>query len=460
MVTRLLGLPGASFHLDPVSRVLNSLLEDDETARHRGIYVARFGWRRRVLLGILLLGLLLLPLDTYYLSPARQVASAHLFSLAEWEVSHFPRKWLHLLWRRLPGRDSSRDERLAIVDEYLSLSRRARKEEDRLEGFSFRGGSMVVQGRARGDTSRDYLNELLKARRQLRPEAEEAIEAELSAVLDDEGLGSRTWFLFPPVDIRLDRPPTVMVTSPRDRIDLQEAVLLEPGLHVLDRDRLEKEMLGRHNLSALVADLAGLATYPAFVSDVDTLRTVLRNTAHEWLHAYFFFRPLGQHIYSPEEMFTLNETAADLAGRELGDIAFARMGGDLNESRSRYLPEEERDPVFTSKMRETRKRVEELLDEGRIEEAEQHMKERWWLLRLAGYRLRKLNQAYFAFHGRYAEGPASVSPIGGQIKELRDLLPSAGAFVKSVSGVSSHRELLELLASLREQRGPEGDEAP
>ena len=136
------------------------------------------------------------------------------------------------------------------------------------------------------------------------------------------------------------------------------------------------------------------------------------------------------------------------------------MGGDLNESPTRYLPEEERDPVFTSEMRETRLRVDELLDEGKIKEAEQYMKERWWLLRLAGYRLRKLNQAYFAFHGRYAEGPASVSPIGEQIKELRDLLPSAGAFVKTVSGVSSHRKLLELLASLRAQRGADGDDAP
>jgi hypothetical protein len=150
-------------------------------------------------------------------------------------------------------------------------------------------------------------------------------------------------------------------------------------------------------------------------------------------------------------MFTLNETAADLAGRELGDMAFVRMGGDLNESPSRYLPQGERDPAFTSAMRETRLRVEELLEQGKIEEAEQYMKERWWLLRLAGYRLRKLNQAYFAFHGRYAEGPASVSPIGRQINELRSLLPDVGAFVKTVSGMSNGQELLDLLERLRAQ---------
>ena len=421
--------------------------------------MGRFGWRRRVLLGILLVGLMLPPVDTLYLSPARVVASAHLFSLEQWEVSHFPRKWLHLLWEKLPGRKPSREERLAILDEYLLLSRRAQQEKDLLEGFSFRRSAMVVPVEPDA-SSRDYLNELLAARERLRPRAEESLEAELSAVLGDQGLGSRTWFLFPPVDVWLDKPPTVLVTSPRDRIELQEAILLEPGLPLLVRDRLEREMLERYDVSAFVDDLGGLATYPTLVSDVRTLRTIMRVAAHEWLHAYFFFRPLGQHIYSSDDMFTLNETAADLAGRELGDMTFVRMGGDLNESPTRYLPEEQRDAVFTSKMRETRVHAEELLDQGKIEEAERYMKERWWMLRLAGYRLRKLNQAYFAFHGRYAEGPASVNPIGEQIKDLRSLLPDVGTFVTAVARLSSHQELVDLLETHRDQSGAGGSEAP
>ena len=397
------------------------------------------------------------PPDVVY-TPIDVTSSAHLFSIEQYEVSHFLRKWVHLLWEKLPGRTPSREERLAILDEFLVLSRRAQKEKDRLEGFSFRGRSMVVPGETDA-SSRDHLNELRAARERLRAEAEESLEAELSAVIN-EGLGSDTWFLFPPVDVRLDQPPTVLITSPRDKIELQEAVLLDAGLPPLVRDSLEKEMLARHNLSALVHNLGGLATYPAFVSDVHTLRTILRTAAHEWLHSYFFFRPLGQSMRTSEEMFTLNETAADIAGRELGDLAFVRMGGDLSESPSRYLPEEERDPVFTSAMRETRLHVEELLDQGAIEEAEQYMKERWWLLRLAGYRLRKLNQAYFAFNGRYAEDAASVSPIAGQIKELRALLPDVWAFVRAVAGVSTHRELLGLLQTLRVQSGGDGGGAP
>ena len=148
-------------------------------------------------------------------------------------------------------------------------------------------------------------------------------------------------------------------------------------------------------------------------------------------------------------MTTLNETAADLAGREIGDMVFARMGGDLSVSSSRYLPGEQRDPVFTREMRKTRLRVDELLAQGQVEEAEQYMKERWWMFRLAGYRLRKLNQAFFAFRGRYAEEAGSVSPIGDQVKELRSLVLDAFSFIRTIYGVSSYHQYLDVLAKLK-----------
>ena len=424
---------------------------------------ARFGWRGRVLLGTLLVAALLaVRVDTFNPSPATDVASAHLFSLVQWEATNLHSKWLHILWEKLPGKKPSREERLAVLEEYLVLARRVRKEKDRLEGlFLTRTGTLATGGVAEveGSTSDDYLHELMRDKEKLRARAEEAIEAELSAVMLEAGFGSRIGLLFPPVDVRFDEPPTILITSPRDRIQVLEAVMLTPDLPVLDRDRLEKQLLSDSNLSALIVDLAGLSTYPTLVSDLDTLRGVLQTGAHEWLHAYLFFRPLGWNFRRSEEMFTLNETAADLAGRELGDMAFARMGGDLSVSASRYLSGEERDPIFTREMRKTRLRVEELLAQGQIEEAEQYMKERWWFLRLGGYRLRKLNQAYFAFRGRYAESAGSVSPIGDQIKELRDLLPDVGSFIRTVSTVSTHQEFLDLMDSLRNKPEASGFEA-
>ena len=421
-----------------------------------------FGLWGKVLLGFLLAALLLVRFDTFNLTPARAVAKTHIFSLAQWEVLNLHRKWLHLLWETLPGKKPSREERLAILDEYLLTARLVQKEKDRLEGPQLGRSTTATSGavtKGKAPASQEYLIELLKSKEKLRARAEEAIEAEMSAVVIEEGLGSRLGFLFPPIDIRFDQPPTMLVTSPRDRIQILEAVMLSPDIDALERDRLEKMILEDYNLSALVNDLAGLSTYPSLVSDLDTLRGVLQTAAHEWLHAYFFFRPLGQHIHNSEEMFTLNETAADLAGRELGDMAFARMGGDLSVSPSRYQSGEERDPIFTREMRKTRLRVEELLAQGEVEEAEQYMKERWWFLRLGGYRLRKLNQAYFALRGRYAEGPASVSPVGDQIKELRNLLPNVESFIKTISGVSSYQELLDLLESLGVQDEPDSVES-
>ena len=415
----------------------------------------KFGWRRRVLLGILLVALVLLRVDTFNLTPAKIVASDYLFSIEQWEAGHFPLKWLHLAWEFLPGKKPSREERLEFIEDYLITARRAKKEENRLEGLYATRGTTVASASAAKEKllSDEYRNELLDEREKLRARAEEATEAEISTVLIEQGLGSRFGLLFPPVDVRFDQPPTVLVTSPRDRIERLEVVLLHPDMDGFERDRLEKELMARYNLSAIVDNLAGLSTYPSLVSDLFTLRTVLQTTAHEWLHSYFFFRPLGQHLYSSEEMSTLNETAADLAGRELGDITFARIGGDLSVSSSRYLSGEERDPIFTRKMRETRTRVEQLLAQGKIEEAEQYMKERQWHLRLGGYGIRKLNQAYFAFRGSYAEGAGSISPIGDEVKELRDLVPNIRSFIQTISGVSSYEEFLNILEKHRAQEG-------
>ena len=96
-------------------------------------------------------------------------------------------------------------------------------------------------------------------------------------------------------------------------------------------------------------------------------------------------------------------------------------------------------------MRETRRTVDEMLAEGRVEEAEEYMKQRWWRLQLGGYGLRKLNQAYLAFRGRYAEGPSSVSPIGPQVRALRAAHPDTVSFIKTVEQVSSYPEFLGLL---------------
>ena len=44
------------------------------------------------------------------------MAFEHVFSLVEWEIANFPRKWLHSLTNLVPGFKPSREKRPELVD--------------------------------------------------------------------------------------------------------------------------------------------------------------------------------------------------------------------------------------------------------------------------------------------------------------------------------------------------------
>jgi hypothetical protein len=60
-----------------------------------------------------------------------------------------------------------------------------------------------------------------------------------------------------------------------------------------------------------------------------------------------------------------------------------------------------------------------------------------------GHHIRKLNQAYFAFHGSYATGAGSVSPIGQQLQDLRRESASVAEFLRVAARFSSYQEFLD-----------------
>jgi len=97
-------------------------------------------------------------------------------------------------------------------------------------------------------------------------------------------------------------------------------------------------------------------------------------------------------------------------------------------------------------MHKLRTQVDTLLDYGKVDDAEALMEERRQFLAENGYYVRKINQAYFAFNGLYADTAASSDPIGPKMTELRQLSPSVGEFLRAVSGITSEEELDSLLA--------------
>ena len=66
----------------------------------------------------------------------------------------------------------------------------------------------------------------------------------------------------------------------------------------------------------------------------------------------------------------------------------------------------------------------------------------------AGFFIRKLNQAYFAFTNLYAGesgSPAAVNPIGPKVDQLRRQSDSLSQFLDRVGGVTSVAALDRLL---------------
>ena len=222
------------------------------------------GWRRRVVLWTLLVAavLLMTGTDSARRPPAATVGNPYTFSIFWWEVANVPDKWTNLLRETVFGGRPPREERRVDLEEYLKTARLARKEERRLDGRLVRGVSHAGSVEEL-EKAREYLRELLETKRRLRPSAEEAVEAELDRVVKDEGLAWPGGITFPPVDFRFEQPPTLLVTSSRDRLRVLEAVLLEPDMDVLVRDELEKTLFDWYGVSALVDNLAGPRHVPA-----------------------------------------------------------------------------------------------------------------------------------------------------------------------------------------------------
>ena len=386
-----------------------------------------------------LVALLLWAGKDYRPTEAEAAIASYRFNLLAWEAGNVFDKWYHELLALLPWNSPlPPEQRTALAAEFFRLG----EEERRLEGELF-----AAEATPRADELERQLAEVHNRHLSLRTIVEQTVEREVSSILVDEGFSSRIGVILPPVDTVLGRSPALLVTSPRDRIFRQSNTLLRHGVRPGDRTMLEEATLRERNLSAIVVDTGGVGTFPSVVSAEGSLHFAVTTVAHEWLHNWFFFQPLGQHFWDSPEMTTLNETAATLGGWEIGDRAYETMTGIVFD-RKPPAPPAEPDPNafdFNAEMRETRQRAEELLAQGRIEEAESYMEERRLQLLERGYRIRKINQAFFAFYGSYATSAASDSPIEEQLRELRARSGSLGEFLRVVAQFSTYQEFLDHL---------------
>ena len=340
---------------------------------------------------------------------------------------------------------------------------------------------MAQNDAAAASIHQTHIDNLIAERNRIRDAVEEILEAAISTELINLGLHQDGQFIWPPVDFRIDDTPHVLVTSPRDKIERNSIRLLQPELTEQDKLQMETQLFDRADLSTVVLPTGGLASYPNLVPSDYSLQSLLEVSAHEWLHAYLIFHPLGRAYWSDGDMTSLNETLANLFGKEVGRTVYNQLTGeDIPTLEPPYIPgEEARDPPpFIEDVRgrdaqkrqttragdaqggdedaefdprqflhETRRQTEELLEEGKIQEAETYMEARRQTLVQNGHNIRKINQAYFAFHGTYADSPSSTSPLARQIYQLRLISPNVGHLVKTLQTINTFPDFQTLLTN-------------
>ena len=365
------------------------------------------------------------------------------YNLPGWVTGHLARIWLNPVARRFGGGYSpATDEQ--IVEFLSGASALAAAERD----LAFAQATGQNQGPAE-------LSVRVKSRQleTLSWSVEERLSGQLSESIVAQGLSSslpllpRSRFVWPPVAFGYSLPPFVLITSPRDRIELLDAQLLSSELTQSEADRLVAQAEKAGN-SALVVRIGGLAAYPSIVEEDDSYADAIELLAHEWTHQYLFFQPLGVRYFRSRQLMTINETVANMAGRELAADLRARFPLSGTPTRARWqAPAADQSINFDRTLHQLRVDVDALLTEGKVGEAERRMDETHQLMVDRGYYIPPINQAYFAFYGSYADTAASTSPVGPRLNLIRRRFPTLAAFMHAVEKVRSPGEFSRLLAA-------------
>lgn len=386
------------------------------------------------------------------------IARDHLFDFANWEAGAVFDKALNATLS--PQRYMSEDERIQYVWDYLQLVYDIAQLEIQVQDIYVDPtitDPQTVSAPLRAE--RDRLRAEQEPRQAL---AEAIIQSQVSEMLAEYGfaLGGQ---VLPPVAIRFTQLPTILIISPRDHIERVGSYPLEHGLTVDREEQIENDVDSTLDVSSLIVPLGGLAVYPAMLIETGYAPHVFDITAHEWTHHYLSFHPLGLHYGQTRDLYTMNETVAGIVGAEIGWAVLDRYYPDLAPPPPDYTPQpQETTPTpqageppvfdFRAEMRQTRIRVDELLADGQIEQAEAYMEERRAVFVEQGYQIRKLNQAYFAFYGAYADEPGATGadPIGPALRELRYYSPTLHDFILKVQGMTTFEEIRAALDEARE----------
>jgi hypothetical protein len=350
-------------------------------------------------------------------------------------------------------------ERSSLVITYFKMLNTFNDLERQLE-------EVIANPESKGDApSTIELNENVERLRaeldQLQPIIEGILQQQAAFVISEMGidLGGH---VFPPVAFKFTQLPLALIVSPRDVIRQEANIQLDPNLSLEERIKLEGQVDDALDVSSLVVNIGGIGIYPTMVLESDSITWVVETVVHEWIHNYLTLHPLGLNYDTSPELRTMNETVASILGTEIGGKVLERYYPDfapkpIAEVAPTSQPSSTEPPAFDfqAEMYQTRVRVDQLLAQGEIEEAEAYMEERRQVFWDHGYHIRKLNQAYFAFYGAYADipqGPAGKDPVGEAVRELWSKLQSPSDFLRLMSWMNDYSDLKRALDRLATTR--------
>jgi hypothetical protein len=352
-----------------------------------------------------------------------------------------------------------------IVVEYLHLINSILTDENQLNLYYT--DPQIHDPAADSAFLRSQLDSLYARQRQVAPLAESILQEQVSATLADLGITTGGQPL-PPVMFHITPLPDNLIISPRDVIKQEASISLLPDLSVEEQVALENQVDSGMNVSSLVVPVGGLGAYPTMIMRTTNLNWLSDTIAHEWTHNWLTLRPLGLNYETTPELRTMNETTASIAGKEIGRLVLQRYYPELAANaqlsvihwQSSVGSHQTTRPIaladfrlesfdFNAEMHTTRVQVDELLAQGKISEAEAYMEQRRQFFWQNGYGIRKLNQAYFAFYGAYADvpgGAAGQDPVGPAVRALRAQSPTLTAFLEKISQMDSFKQLQAAVA--------------
>ncbi|MBZ0295392.1 MAG: hypothetical protein K8L99_22725 [Anaerolineae bacterium] len=419
-------------------------------------------WRlARRLIGYFLLLLLFLYGLQYSTYPINQERTAiawlvrdHLFDYVTWEIDALATKTQQTLFGLQPF--MSEADRSQFVRDYMADITTAQQLEAQVSAIYT--SPDVTDPEAESADLRAERDQLRESLSQRQPLAEAILEGQVATVLAEQGFGTLGQLL-PPISMHFTQVPNLLIISPRDEIRFEYSINVDP-LPVDEMTAIENRIDQEEDVSSLIVPLGGIALYPAMIYETASIERAADIFAHEWLHHYFFAFPLGLSYDFAGEARIINETTANLFGQQIAPLVLQRYYPELAPAPTAgaqrvSLTQQTDDFDFGTVLDTTRRHVDELLAEDKVEEAETYMEDQRRLFVEHGYLIRKLNQAFFAFYGGYQSGEPGAGgsdPTGPAVHAILDASPSIHAWIVTMRSITTREELLRIRGYVAPQK--------